>query len=143
MRVDALQKTTQTVSLLAILAAVAGGWYGRWAEAAGFAMSSVSWGFAVVLLPLALVAAHVLRRDARARAALAATTQASMTLAFSVFAFALRANLAELARVPWQVLVVLLGDVVVTTAGLSLAAAGASYALTRAAQRVGRAVEGT
>lgn len=127
---DASARRTSTISLLALAGALAGGWYGLWAKGAGFALSSVSWGFAVVLLPLAIASGWALApRDRRAAAILATTAQAAMTLAFAIFSFALRSSLADLARTPWQVLVVLAGDVVVTTAGLALGAGGAAYAL--------------
>lgn len=126
----ASERVVSVVSVLAILGAIAGGWYGRWAEGAGFALSSVSWGFAVVLLPVGIGAGLALASwERRAAGTLAATAQAAMTLAFSVFAFALRASPAEVARIPWQVLVVLAGDVIVTTAGLAIAAGGAAYAI--------------
>ncbi|HUR67988.1 MAG TPA: hypothetical protein VM370_01990 [Candidatus Thermoplasmatota archaeon] len=127
---DPESRRISAISLLALLGAIVGGWYGLWAKDAGFALSSVSWGFSVVLLPVAIAAGVVLgHRARRLSAALAATSQAAMTLAFSAFSFALRSTIPEIRRIPWQVAVVLLGDVVVTTAGLALAAAGVAYAL--------------
>lgn len=127
---DPSGRRTSVISLLALVGAFAGGWYGLWAKGAGFALSSVSWGFAVVLLPLAIGAGLWLApRAPRVGAALAASAQAAMSLAFAVFSFALRSTVEEIARIPWQVLVVLAGDVVVTTAGLAVGAAGATYAL--------------
>ena len=124
---DEQARQVSTISLLALVAALVGGWYGHWAREAGFALNSISWGFSVVLIPAAIVAGIVLARERIGALRIGATAQAAMTLAFSVFSFALRTTPSEIRKVPWQVLVVLVGDVAVTMAGLGLAAGGLAY----------------